>query len=82
MRIRTNDKFEWRKHLYDRVGKLFGENTRVGTIDASAEFSEEMLRNLEKAAKHPDMTEELAEILSTSQVEVEYRVESGVNIKD
>lgn len=82
MRINTSDRYEWRTDLYDRVGDLMNESTRSGAVDASAEFTEHMLRNLERAAEHPDMTEELAEILSTPQVEVEYHVESGVNVKD
>ena len=39
-----------------------------------------MLPNLERALEHPDMTEELAEVLSSSVVELEYRVESDVRI--
>lgn len=66
--------------LYDRVGEMLGENTRSGAVDGAAEFTEEMLANLERAAEHPDMTEELAEILSTSKVDVEYEVRSGVSV--
>jgi hypothetical protein len=40
-----------------------------------------MLPALAEAVEHEDMTEELAEILSTRAVEVEYRVETGVNIE-
>lgn len=82
MRIRTNDKFEWRTDLYDDVADLLDESTRSGGIDASAEFTRNMLRNLERAAEHPDMTEELAEILSTPQVRVQYEVRSGVHVED
>lgn len=80
MRIRTTDRFAYRTDLYSDVAELLGESTKTGGIDASAEFTREMLANLERAANHPDMTEELAEILSTSQVEVEYEVRSGVNV--
>lgn len=80
MRIRTSDKFEWRTNLYDDVADLLGESTRSGGIDASAEFTREMLRNLERAADHPDMTQSLAEELSTSQVTLEYEVRSGVSV--
>lgn len=37
-----------------------------------------MISNLERAVKHPDMTPELAALLSTSQVQLDYRIESGV----
>ena len=48
---------------------------------ASDERSE-MLSNLERAIEHPDMTPELAEVLSTSVVELEYRVETDVRINN
>ena len=82
MRVNTADSYAWRLDLYDDVASMLGESTRSGGIDASCEFTRQMLRNLERAADHPDMTEELAEILSTDQVELEYRVETGVNIHD
>jgi hypothetical protein len=41
-----------------------------------------MLHNLERAAEHDDMTEDLAELLSTQRVEVEYRVERGVSVRN
>lgn len=55
--------------------------TRSGGIDRACEFTREMLDNLEEVVDHPDMTEELAEVLSTSRVEVEYCVETGVNVR-
>lgn len=82
MRINTTDGYEWRTDLYDRVGDLLNESTRSGAVDASCEFTEEMLQNLESAIDHPDMSEELAKILSTSQVELEYEIQSGVNVSD
>jgi hypothetical protein len=80
MRIRTSGNYEYRLGLYDDVGGLLGENTRSGAIDGACEFTQQMLPALEEAVKHPDMTAELAEILSTPTVDVEYRVESGVDI--
>lgn len=82
MRINTTDNYEWRKGLYDDMAEIFNENTRSGGIDASAIFAREMIKNLERAADHPDMTEELADLLSTSKVEVEYEVQSGVSVDD
>ena len=40
-----------------------------------------MLPTLERAVDHPDMTEELAAILMTSAVTIEFRVETGVNVR-
>ena len=81
MRIRTDGKFAYRENLVDDVADLLDENTRVGAVEASCEFTQAMLPALAEAVEHPDMTEELAEILSTRAVEVEYRVETGVNIE-
>ncbi|MCL7417443.1 MAG: hypothetical protein M8354_06350 [Halalkalicoccus sp.] len=82
MRINTSDKYEWRTDLYDRVGDLLGENTRSGAVDGAAQFTEEMIGNLERVKDHPDLTPELAEELSTSQVTLNYRVETSVDVDD
>lgn len=82
MRINTADNYEWRTDLYDDVGDLLNEETRSGAVDASCEFTREMIHNLERAMNHPDMTSELAALLSTSQVELEYEIQSGVEIRD
>ena len=41
-----------------------------------------MLDNLEKAIEHPDMTEELAEVLSTDTARLTYEVTTDVAIGD
>ena len=82
MRIETSGKYDWRTDLYDETGDLLGENTRSGAVDGACEFTRQMLPALERAVEHPDMSEELAEILSTNVVEVEYRVERGVTVRD
>ena len=81
MRIKTSGEYEWRTDLYDAAGDQLGENTRSGAVDGACEFTQQMLPALEQAVKHPDMTEELAEILTTNVIEVEYQVESGVNVR-
>ena len=82
MRIRTSGDYEWRLGLYDDVGGgLLDENTRSGAIDASCLFTRQILPALEEAVEHPDMTEELAEVLTTPTVDVEYCVETGVNVR-
>ena len=79
MRIRTSGDSGWRLGLYDDVGDLLSENTRSRAIDGACLFTRQMLPALEKTVEHPDMTEELAEVLSTPTVDVEYRVETGVS---
>ena len=81
MRIRTNGDYEWRTDLYDETADTFGVGTRSAGIDAACEFTQRMFGNLEEAADHPDMTEELADVLSTSYVKVEYRVETGIEVE-
>jgi hypothetical protein len=67
--------------FYSTTGaEQLGEQARAGAIDASCEFTKNMLANLERAVDHPNMTEDLAEILSTPQVELEYEVRSEVRI--
>ena len=72
MRIRSGGKYAYRKDLVDDVGDLLGENTRSGAVDGACEFTRQILPALERAVEHLDMTEELAEILSTRLVDVEY----------
>lgn len=69
MRINTDGRYQYRTDLYDRVGEQLCESTRSGAVDGAAKFTEEMIANLE-AAEHPNMTPELAEVLSTSKVEL------------
>ena len=80
MRIRTNHDHAWRADLYDQAAKAFDESTRTGGIDAACEFSTQMLKNLECAAEHPDMTEELAKTLSTNNVKMKHYTVSELEI--
>ena len=43
MRIRTDGKFAYREALVDDDAEQLGENTRVGAVEASCEFSQAML---------------------------------------
>ena len=82
MRINTSDDYEWRLDLYDRAADRLGENTRTRTIDECCEFTLAMLDNLEEAIEHPDMTEELAEVLSTKTARLTYEVTTDIDIGD
>jgi hypothetical protein len=82
MRIRTDGKFASREDLVDDVADLLGENTRVGAVEASCEFTQAMLPALAKAVEHEDMTEDLTEILNTRAVDVEYEVPTRVSVSD
>lgn len=80
MRIRTDGEYNWRTDLYDETAECFGVGTKSNGIDVACEFSTQMLRTLEHAAKHPDMTEDLAELLLTANVTVEHRTITGLTI--
>ena len=82
MRIETTGDYEWRTDLYDEAGDALGEKTRSGAVDGACEFTTAMIPALRRAVEHPDMTEDLAAVLSTRAVEVEYRVERGVSVRE
>jgi hypothetical protein len=71
---------ERRLGVHDDGGELLDESTQSGAIDGACLFTRRMLPALEEAVENPDMTEELAEIPSAPTVDVEYRVESDVNV--
>ena len=70
MRIDTSGRYEYRKELYQKTADRLGESAKSKGIDHACWFTEEMLRNLREAMDHPDMTPELAEVLSTTRVDV------------
>jgi len=80
MRIKTDGNHEYRLDLLRRVMQQTGEGTKSGAFDFSTEFTLQMLTNLERALDHPDMTPELAEVLSTPDVELEYRIETNLDV--
>lgn len=63
----------------DGLGDLGGRR-EVVIADRLEELA--ILELLAEVVEHPDTTEELADVLSTSKVEVEYEVKSGVSVKD
>ena len=82
MRIKTDDQYEWRNNQYSEAADVLGEATKSKGIDAATAFSIAMVDNLERAIEHEDMSEELADLLSTDQVELKYHVETDVNVGD
>ena len=47
--------------LYDDIE----ESTRSGAVDAACEFTQQIVPALERAVDHPDVIEDLVEVLST-----------------
>jgi hypothetical protein len=73
MRIKTDGTHEYRLDLLRRVMQRTGEGTKSGAFDFATEYTLQMLDAIDEASEHPDMTPELAEVLSTSHIEIEHR---------
>ena len=56
-----------------------GGATTKCAVNGAGEFTKKMLPALECAVEHPDMTEDLADVLSTNAVDVEYEASTSVN---
>ena len=81
MRINTDGKHEYRTELYEETAELLGEPTKSGGLDRACEFTRKMDRNLRRAIQHEDMTPELAEILTTTEIPVEYEIRRSVGAR-
>lgn len=80
MRINTDSKHEYRLDLLRQVMQRSGEGTKSGAFGFSTEFTVQMLENLERAIQHPDMTKELAEVLSTPSVNLTYQIQADLDV--
>ena len=78
MRIHTDGEFEYRKDAIESAKKALGETTNTAAVIGACEFTRKMRHNLERAVDHPDMTPELAKLLSTNEIPIEYRIETNV----
>lgn len=78
MRLRTDGEYAHRKDTIETAADVLDENTNTQTVLHACEYVRRMQYNLERAVAHDDMTEELAELLSTKEIPVEYRVETSV----
>ena len=76
MRIKTDGTHEYRLDRLDRLRRVMqrtGEGTKSGAFDFATEYTLAMLDAIDEASQHPDMTPELAEVLSTPHVEIEHQ---------
>lgn len=85
LRIRMDGKFAHRKDTIEGAAKTFDCNKTDAVLKA-CEFAIRMIdgmgqpSNLERALDHPDMTPELAEVLSTPEAKLEIRRETEVRV--
>lgn len=64
------------------MADLLDEGTKSDAIDSSVLSAKEMIPHLERAPNHPDMTPELAALLSPSQVELRCEIHPEGEIRD
>lgn len=76
-RMNTGGEKSYREDELEDAMRLFDEATKSGAVMAAIDYSKRHASALERASKHPDMTEDLAELLSTSPFTVEYEVSRG-----
>lgn len=70
----SGDKAHREDALEDAMAQ-FDEATKSGAVLAALDFAAQMERALERASEHPDMTADLADVLSTTHYELVYQVE-------
>ena len=86
MRINTDGQKEYRTDVYERAADVFDENTKVGGIDSACSHARQDAENkaeaLEWMAEHlpPEQAAELAEILSTREMQLSLDVETNVEV--
>lgn len=81
MRVRTDGKYAYRQDEIEWASE-FWECNKTEAILRSIEFTRQMNRNLTQAIEHPDMTPELAERLSTSEIELCYEIQTDVMVSE
>ena len=77
MRIRTDGDRAHRVEMIEMAADLWDCN-KTDAVLRSCEYAVRMDRRLRAALEHPDMTPELAEVLSTPDVPLRYEIETGV----
>jgi hypothetical protein len=84
MRINTDGKKAWRSDLYEQTADVLGESTKAGAIDSAcihakqdAEAKTEAIAYLSERLPAAEL-QEVAELLSTDEIEVSAQVEIDV----
>ncbi|WP_425494276.1 DUF7692 domain-containing protein [Natronoglomus mannanivorans] len=78
VRIRTDDGNEHRYDTIQEAKAVFNEGNNTAAILAACRHARHDLRAKQRALNHPDMTEDLAEVLSTPLMNLEYRIDTDV----
>lgn len=78
MRIRTDGDYAHRLNVIQAAMDVFEENTKTAAVLAACEHARQDRKAKQKALEHPDMTPELAEVLSTSQLQMGYDITTKI----
>jgi len=78
MRIRTDGDYAHRLDAIESAMDALDENTKTAAVIAACEHARLDRKAKQRALAHPDMTPELAEILSTSALQLKYEVQTSV----
>ncbi|MFC7057846.1 DUF7692 domain-containing protein [Halovenus salina] len=83
-RMRIDGSKEYRAHVLDDAKDLFGESTRTGAVMAAVEHSRQDRKAKAEAMDYlagelpPEQLAEVADILSTGEIEVAVDVETSI----
>ncbi|CQH55134.1 uncharacterized protein HHUB_2187 [Halobacterium hubeiense] len=80
MRIRTDGDYAHRLDAIESAMDALGENTKTAAVIAACEHARQDRNAKQKALAHPDMTPELAEVLSTPAMGLRYEIETSLDV--
>jgi len=81
MRINTDGKKAWRDDLYERTADVLDESTKTGAIDAACIHAKQDFDAKREAIEYlagelpPEQLQEVAEILSTDEIDLSVAID-------
>ena len=81
MRIRTDGDYAHRLDTIESAVDALDENTKTAAILTACEHARLDRQAKQRALAHPDMTEELAAVLSTRTMQLHYEVTTAVDVE-
>jgi len=78
MRIRTDGDYAHRLDVIEAAMDALDENTKTAAVLATCEHARQDREAKAQALDHPDMTQELAEVLSTSMMTLRYETKTDI----
>lgn len=78
MRIRTDGDYAHRLDVIEAAMDALDENTKTAAVLAACEHARQDRKAKAEALEHPDMTPELAKVLSTSELQLTYETTTSI----